>query len=78
MESMNWRERLRRLVLANPRNRWSADPVFIVLGIILGVWVADARENVLSGIGVAVLVLALREFLFHFFVKGRRRSGTSD
>ena len=63
---------LRRFVLVAPDDHWDADPVFALLGVMLGVWVGRSRESVILGLGVAVLVWAVRELLFRLVVKTPR------
>lgn len=78
MESMKWRERLRRFLIANPKDRWGADPLFIALSVVLAVWVARDRDSILSGFVVAAFVMTTRELLFHLLVRRRRGRDSSD
>ena len=78
MDPMKWRRFVRRWIVGSPRDRWAADGLFIVLGGMLGLWVAQERESIVSGIAVAAVVLALDEFLFHFLVRRRSGRGPSD
>ncbi len=64
---------LRRFVLVAPDDHWSADPVFALLGVILGVWVGRSRGSVILGLGVAALVWAVRELVFRLVVRTHRR-----
>ena len=63
---------LRRLIMEAPENRWNADILFVPLAVFLGVWIGAAPGRRLLGIGVAAVVLALREVLYHVLVRRRR------
>lgn len=70
MESVKWRDRLRRLILADPRHR-DVEPGLAGLAIVLGVWVGHAHDSRLYGFGVAALVLAIGKLLL--YLRERRR-----
>jgi hypothetical protein len=77
MESMKWRKRIRRLMLASPAERRGAGPWIVGLAVFLGTWVAGERDSILAGIGIAALTLALGEVLSRLLSR-RKRHGTSD
>jgi hypothetical protein len=65
----------RQWIVGNPKDRWGADGLFIVLGIFFGLWVADKRDSLLAGIGIAALVFVIGELLFYLVVRRQRRQG---
>lgn len=71
--AMRWKELL-RLVRAAPEDHWDADLLFVLLGVLLAVWVGSAHDSAILGLGVAALVWAVREVLFHLFVRRRSKN----
>lgn len=71
---------LRRIFWRSPDDHWrGGDSLFVVLGIYLGVRVGRSYDSLLAGLGVALLVTAVRDLLFYLVVKPRRdRSRSKD
>jgi hypothetical protein len=62
------RDRLRNV----PERRWAGDLIFVPVAAFAGVMLARTYDSFVLGIGVAVLVLAVR-YLVYFLMKARRR-----
>ncbi len=69
---MNWRW-IWRLFLTEREDRWDADLVFVGLGVGIGGYVGRRYDSTLAAIGIALVILAAREVIFHRFVNPRRR-----
>ena len=73
---MKWSS-LRKLVW-NPEERWDYDAFFVPATVFIGVWVGSNRNqehHVLLGIAAGASILAVREVLYHYLVRRKRRSG---
>ena len=62
----------RRMVWPPPEDRWGLDMLFLIVAVGVGGWVGRVEGRKVLGAGIAVLVLALREAVFHVFVRRRR------
>lgn len=74
---MKWRNRLGRLIVADPKDRDGASPWLAALAVVLGLWLAGENASILSGIAAAVLVAAIGQLLLHL-VRRRKRRGSSN
>jgi len=63
---------VRNLIWTPPEKRWDADLFFVPMAVFFGVLVGGTRNHWIPGIGVAALVLAARELLYHWLVRCRR------
>jgi hypothetical protein len=68
---MIW-EKIKRLIVPAPQDRWGGEPVVAVVAVGLGLWVGITRNSMIVGFAVAVIVSGLAEMLIRLFVKRRR------